>query len=122
MNENPIQESLLYLERIVRLEEKIIANEKALTIASESLKHNQEVSNEWRKENIDQRNLFLTIEKGQSLIAVEAAMRNALDVRINNLEKFSNIGAGRIVGLSQFWNVLITVLALSISILALWKR
>jgi hypothetical protein len=107
-NPSLLREKLHELElEIVRLKEQKVASSEALIIARDSLQHNQEVSNEWRKENIDQRVLFVT--KIESF-----GITNALDARVTILERDRNavwvralIIAGAIIGavaaIQHFW-------------------
>lgn len=93
--------------QIARLQEQKVASAEALVIARNALEHNQEISNEWRKENLDQRALFLT--------KIEAfGITNALDARVAMLERDRNsvwvralIIAGSIIGavatIQHFW-------------------
>lgn len=69
-------------------------SDKALIIADAALKHSQEVSNEWRKENIDQRDLFPNKDEVNGKFATEASERRALEQRIVVLERAGSAGQG----------------------------
>jgi len=88
---------------IVRLQEQKKAAAEALIIARAALDHNQSVSNEWRKENIDQRALYMTTEKAQGLINGEAQERRALEGRVSILEKAGSQGEGRHNAFDSLW-------------------
>lgn len=101
--------------KVAILEQSKIDSEKALGIAELALKHSQSVSNEWRKENIDQRGLFPNKEEVNGKLATEAALRGALEGRIYVLEKANNTDAGRHSAFDTVWmkGAMIATLALT---------
>src|ERR1700730_6725130 len=80
---------------IARLQEQKDGSERALVLAREALEHNQAVSNEWRKENIDQRALFPTSQRVDGQFATESAERRALEARIAQLEQAGKRDEGK---------------------------
>jgi hypothetical protein len=65
---------------IARLQEQIKASDRALTLADAVLEQWKHGTNEWRQENVDQRNLFPTKDRVDGLI-------DTVNGRINTLEK-----------------------------------
>ena len=88
---------------VARLQEKSKAAHDALAIASAALEHNQAVSNEWRKENIDQRALFMTDDKVRGLLAEEASERRAVEGRVTVLEKSASSDIGKRSAFDAVW-------------------
>ena len=103
---------------VARLQEQELASDRALVIANQSLQHSQAVSNEWRKENIDQRALYPTISKMEGMFATEGSERRALENRIVVLEK----GQSSDLGKNATWGI---VLVIAIALLGVamhfWK-
>lgn len=96
-------------ERIARLEEKGLGMDKALELADARLKAWQESSNEWRKENIDQRALFITREKAESLF-------NEVNLRLSILEKNKVSTGGEKIAYHNVWVILVAVISFLISL------
>lgn len=105
--------------RLARIEEKVNAADNALVLARESLTRWQTTSNEWRQENIDQRAEYLTIEKGNSLINIEGAARNALEARVRILEQTSIQSSGKSQGSNSVIAIIFTIITIIISATAL---
>ena len=103
--------------KLARLEEKIAARDQALMLATDTLKAWQSSSNEWRKENIDQRNLFMTIDKAQSLIAAEQSLRAALEARVAVLEQSLSALSGKSTGSAITWAAAATITSITISLI-----
>ena len=82
-----------------------------------ALRHAQEVSNEWRKENIDQRALFMTEDKTRGLLAEEASERRAIDGRVAVLEKGGSSATGRHSAFEDIWLKLTVIVTLLIAAL-----
>lgn len=104
--------------KVARLEEKIVAADSALSLAREALTRWQATSNEWRQENIDQRQMYLTIDKGHSLIATEAAFRYALEARMRIMETTVTEGSGKAQGSHATLAIAATVITIVISLAA----
>jgi hypothetical protein len=104
---------------IARLQEQKDGSERALVLAREALEHNQAVSNEWRKENIDQRALFMTQEKAQGLINSEAQERRALDGRVSVLERQASSYTGSHSTIESVWVKAVAVAGLILGIFGL---
>jgi hypothetical protein len=103
---------------VARLQEQELASDRALVIANQSLQHSQAVSNEWRKENIDQRALYPTISKMDGMFATEAAERRSLENRIIIIEKEQSNQSGRLAT----WGTVLTLVIIAIQIvLHFWK-
>jgi len=104
---------------VARLQEQEKAAAAALVIAREALTHAQEVSNEWRKENIDQRNLYPTSSKMEGLFATESSERRSLENRIIILEKINATGGGRHTAFEAMWVKFVAVSALVMTALSI---
>lgn len=105
--------------KVARLEERLMASDKALDLARASLTAWQSASNEWRQENIDQRAMFMTIDKAQSLVATEAALRASLEGRIWAIEQARQVDVGKQAAFSSTWAITCTVITIIISATAL---
>jgi lipid II:glycine glycyltransferase (peptidoglycan interpeptide bridge formation enzyme) len=81
---------------VARLEERLKAADQALELARESLERWQAASNEWRKENIDQRNLYPTTDKVNAMIA-------AIESRVATMEKAGTFTAGKHGAFGTVW-------------------
>jgi hypothetical protein len=90
---------------VARLEERLMASEKALELAREISTAWQASSNEWRKENIDQRALYPTIDKVESMF-------KTLEARLSPLEKIQATFAGEEKGTLNVWGIVNSVLIL----------
>lgn len=104
---------------VARLQEKIIAGDRALTLAREALEHAQAASNEWRQENLDQRALFMTEEKVRGLMTAEEIQRRALEGRVVVLEKASLMYAGGHTTVESVWVKAIGLLGLLLVVLGI---
>ena len=103
---------------VARLQEQELASDRALVLANQSLQHSQQVSNEWRKENIDQRALYPTIAKVEGMAATESSERRSLENRIILLEKAQSMQAGRLAT----WGTVLTLVVIAIQVLLhFWK-
>jgi hypothetical protein len=107
---------------VARLQEQEKASDKALTIATDALKHSQSVSNEWRKENLDQRALFPTTNKVDGQFATEGAERRALEARVLILEKSGNVGEGKHSAFEAVWVKFAVVVTLLIALAGLIQK
>lgn len=101
--------------QLARLEEKLMASDKALDLARVALQAWQATSNEWRQENIDQRAMYMTREKVESLISAESISRNALSNRLELLEQKAQVDMGSQKAASSIWAVAVTVTTVIIS-------
>jgi hypothetical protein len=101
---------------VARLQEQKNAADTALVIAREALEHNQAVSNEWRRENIDQRALFMTQEKAQGLINSESLERRALEARVTVLERAGSAYSGSHSTLESVWVKMVAIASLIIGL------
>ena len=54
--------------KIARIEERLLASEKALGLANQSLTLCKESSNEWRQENTEQRALYVTKDQAYGMM------------------------------------------------------
>jgi hypothetical protein len=88
---------------VARLQEQELASDRALVIANQSLQHSQAVSNEWRKENIDQRSLYPTISKMEGMFATESSERRSLENRIIKLENAQSTDSGKSTAFDAVW-------------------
>jgi hypothetical protein len=88
---------------VARLQEQEKASDRALIIAADALRHAQATSNEWRKENLDQRALFPTTNKVDGQFTTEASERRALEARVVLLEKAGNAGQARSSAFGDVW-------------------
>ncbi len=98
---------------VARLEEQTKAADRALIIANEALKHAQAVSNEWRKENIDQRATYPTTNKVDGQFSTEQAERRALESRVLVLENAGSKDQGKHSAFDAVWlkiTVVVTML------------
>jgi hypothetical protein len=102
---------------VARLQEQEKAAGRALIIANEALKHSQAVSNEWRKENIDQRALYPTIPYVDGKFSTEGSERRSLEARVYLLEKAGSTGSGRSSAFSDVWVKFVVVATL---LMAAW--
>ena len=107
---------------VARLQEQQVAGDKALVIANKSLEHTQAVSNEWRKENLDQRALFPTTNRVDGMFSVEASERRALEARVILLEKGSTVGQGRQSAFSDVWVKFVVVATLLMAGIGLFLK
>lgn len=107
---------------VARLQEQEKAADKALTIATDALKHSQSVSNEWRKESLDQRALFPTTNKVDGQFATEGAERRALEARVLILEKSGNVGEGKHSAFETVWVKAAVVATLLIALAGLISK
>lgn len=108
--------------KVARLEEQEKAGDRALAIASRALEHSQTVSNEWRKENIDQRALFPTTAKVDGQFQTEAAERRAVESRVYVLEKASNADQGKHSANILWLGLAITIVNILIGVVFhVWK-
>jgi hypothetical protein len=98
-------------------------SDKALVIADEALKHAQAVSNEWRKENIDQRATYPTIAKVDGQITTEQAERRALESRVVLLEKTGNADLGKHSAFDTVWVRFAVILTFVLTVVGLlWSH
>jgi hypothetical protein len=100
------------------LKQAKLDSDKALAIADEALKHAQQVSNEWRKENIDQRNLFPDKNEVNGRFTVEGTRREALEARVSVIEKVGSSAVGRHSAFDDVWLKLTVVAALLVSVVS----
>ena len=91
--------------RIARLEERLEASDRALDLARGSMESWKAASNEWRKENIDQRNLYPTTDKVISLVA-------SVEARLLLLEKSRSVDSGRHSAYSLMWAVVGSIIGI----------
>lgn len=138
-------------ERMGKLEalvdERFESRDKALEISERNLRDWQHVSNEWRKENLDQRTLFTTKSESKADFAeakaerlsiisaereerlkndnIESLARQALETRIILLEKLKNERTGKTYAFNIIWVVslsAISAIAQIITIIILLKN
>ena len=115
-----LREKVQVLEvSVARLQEQEKAKAEALVIAREALSHSQQVSNEWRKENIDQRALYPTTPKMEGMFATESSERRSLENRIIVLEKAGATGGGRHAAFEAVWVKFAAVAALVMTALSI---
>lgn len=101
--------------KIARLEERLMAADKALELARQISTAWQLSSNEWRKENIDQRALYPTSDKVTALIS-------AVEIRLTLLEKVNQEKSGEFTGSINVLSVINTVLILVLAALAVFRH
>lgn len=89
------------IEKIARLEEKLVASDKALELAREAMKVWQEDSNKVREQIKDERTFFFTI-----------ADSKILELRIRSLEERSNEVAGKQFGSDKAWAYVVVIVGL----------
>jgi hypothetical protein len=123
VNESEISDLIEKIHRleieIARLQEQKEASGEALLLANAALQHNQAISNEWRKENIDQRALFMTKIEVQGLLNEEAGNRRALEGRVTVLEKASSTYSGEKSAIDSVWIKAIAIAGLMVTLLGL---
>ena len=101
---------------IARLEERLKASETALVLAREISMAWQASSNEWRKENMDQRSLYATIEKAEGMF-------KALDIRLLAMERTQFVSTGEEKGKMNVWGIINSVLIILLTIaILIFKR
>jgi hypothetical protein len=88
---------------VARLQEQEKAADRALVIANKALEHSQASSNEWRKENIDQRATYPTISKVDGQFSTESSERRSLENRIILLEKSGSADQGKHSAFDVVW-------------------
>lgn len=98
------------------------AADAALVLAHGMMETWKESSNEWRKENMDQRAQYITIDKANALISVEASLRGALEGRVRVLEDSSKMEGGGHSALSTAWIVVAFTISSIISIVSIYFR
>jgi hypothetical protein len=108
--------------KVARLEERLIASDRALELARESLKSWQAASNEWRQENIDQRAQYMTIDKTQALLAAESAQRYSLEARVRILEDTAKLSVGQHSAINTTWVVVAFIITTGIAIITVFVR
>lgn len=96
--------------RIARLEERLEASDRALDLARVSMENWKAASNEWRKENIDQRNLYPTTDKVISLVA-------SVETRLIVLEKSSSVNSGRHSAYNLMWAVVGSIVGIAFGVI-----
>jgi hypothetical protein len=110
---------------IARIQTREIASKEALEISRNAYEHAQANSNEWRKENLDQRALFPTTEKVEAMVAKEVSQREALAERIGALETIHSSQEGRGGAFKAVWTQFLLVAGLAAALGALlvkmWK-
>jgi len=104
---------------VARLQEGKKAADEALTLARMAMQRQQDASNEWRQENIDQRTLYPTSGKVDGMLAAEAAERRALEGRITSLENLGSKTLGRSSAFDDVWLKFVVVFTLMISAVGL---
>jgi hypothetical protein len=111
-----LSEKVRLLEiKMAVIETKQSEGDKALDLAREITDAWKLTANEWRDENVDQRNLYLTIEKGQALVAVESAQRGTLESRVSNLQEVIKINQGEKMGSSDVWKNIVTIFSMAVA-------
>ena len=88
---------------IARLQEQIKANDRALVLADEVLEQWKRGTNEWRQENVDQRNLFPTKDRVDGLI-------DTVNGRINTLDKQGAKLSGSVAALVFIWPIIVGII------------
>ena len=129
-----VKERMGKLETFEKLvDEKFESRDKALDIAERNLRDWQHSSNEWRKENAEQRSLFVTnLEMKANLAELkterlllfstekeerlkfensENLARQALEVRIVTLEKLKDEGSGKSRAFNIIWAVALSAIS-----------
>lgn len=105
---------------VARLQEQQKAAASALVIANKALEHSQQASNEWRQENIDQRDLYPQKLDVNGRFNTEAAERRSLEGRISKIELSLGEETGKQSGFDSVWlkgAVVITMLMTAISLI-----
>lgn len=97
---------------VARLEEKLKASASALELARLQLEVWKASANEWRQENVDQRRLYMTLDKAESVF-------NALSARTNALEGAAQRKEGKEFSSREIVAWLIAAISIVVSIIAL---
>lgn len=112
-------------EQIARLEEKLVARDVALNLATDTLKAWQTNSNEWRGALSDNNNRFCTSDEVRALIAKEEAKREALVAVVSSLERSRSEASGKSSGFNASWGIALGVagfMCIALEVYALLKR
>jgi hypothetical protein len=92
-------------EVVVRLEEKLAARDIALNLANETLKAWQANSNEWRGALSDNNRRFATSDEVKAMLEKEQAKREALEDKLDALEKSRAAVEGKSSGFNASWGI-----------------
>jgi hypothetical protein len=105
---------------VARLQTQKEGDETALELAKKASDHAQAASNEWRKENIDQRALFTTKNTVDGLMAEERAERRALEARVKVIETVGSKDEGKHSAFDAIWVKVAVIATLALSLYKLF--